>query len=81
MPRYFFNVFDGKDILDEEGTELTNIYVAQAQAIRMCGELLREMGVKFWDGTEWRMEVSDDKGAILFVLRFSAQEYPVLRDP
>jgi len=81
MPRYFFNVFDGADVIDEDGTDLPDMYVAQAQAIRMSGELLREMGVKYWDGTHWRMEVSNIKGKILFVLQLSAHEYPSLLDP
>lgn len=51
MPRYFFHVIDGREIRDEEGTELPNIYVAQAEAICLCGEVLRDMGARFWNGT------------------------------
>jgi uncharacterized protein DUF6894 len=40
----------------------------------MSGEILRDMGAQFWDGTAWRMEVADERGRILFVLRFSAEE-------
>lgn len=74
MPRYFFHVRDGTTILDTEGTELPDIYTAQEQAIRTSGEILRDMGARFWDGTEWRMEVNDEQKACLFVLRFSAEE-------
>ena len=74
MPRYFFNVRDGSEILDEDGTDLPDIYAAQAQAIRTSGEILRDLGARFWDGAEWRVEVSDARGTILFVLRFSAEE-------
>jgi hypothetical protein len=81
MPRYFFNVCDGEDIRDEDGMEFNDIYVAQAQAIRMSGEILREMGLRFWDGTEWRLEVTDNIGNVLLVLRFSAEERPLPLDP
>lgn len=74
MPRYFFHVRDGTDVRDEIGTELPDIYVAQAQAIRTSGEILRDMGSRFWDGTEWRLEATDEQGEVLFVLRFSAEE-------
>jgi len=77
MPRYFFNIFDGKDAPDQDGTELADMYVVQSQAIRMSGEILREMGAQFWDGTEWRLEVSNEQGTVLFVLRISAEERPV----
>jgi len=78
MPRYFFNVQDGHSAPDLEGVELPDVYTAQAQAIRMSGEILRDMGAKFWNGTEWRLEVSDAWGHVLFVLRFSADEGPAL---
>ena len=78
MPRYFFHVKDGYSVRDDEGTELPDIYTAQAQAIRMSGEILRDMGAKFWNGTEWSLEVADDRGEALFMLRFSAEEKPAL---
>jgi hypothetical protein len=39
------------------------------------------MGAKFWDGTEWTMEVTDEQGRILLTLRFSADEHLVSTDP
>jgi hypothetical protein len=44
MPRYFFHVKDGFSTKDTEGSELPDIYMAQEEAIRLSGELLREMG-------------------------------------
>ena len=56
--------------LNQDGTELPDIYTAQAQAIRFSGEILRAMGAKFWNGTAWRLEVADARGQILFVSAF-----------
>jgi hypothetical protein len=78
MPLFFFHVYDGRTALDDEGTELPDVYTAQAEAICMSGEILRDMGAKFWDGTEWRMEVADERSQILFALHFSAEERPAL---
>ena len=78
MPRYFFHCYDGYSTIDREGTELPDIYRAQAEAIRLSGELLRDMGAKFWNGTRWTLEVTDERGEVLFALRFSAQENPGL---
>jgi hypothetical protein len=75
MPRYFFDVYDSYSDLDPEGTELPDIYAAQAEAIRASGEMLRDLGAKFWDGTEWKMIVKDETGRPLFTLRFAAQEH------
>jgi hypothetical protein len=74
MPRYFFHVHDGSSTRDGEGTELPDIYAAQEQAILLSGELLREVGGKFWDGETWSLEVTDEAGRTLFILRFSAEE-------
>lgn len=74
MPLYFFNIYDGYSSLDQDGTELPDIYTAQNEAIRLSGEILREEGGKFWNGVEWKLEVTDATGAVLFVLTFSAQE-------
>jgi hypothetical protein len=80
MPRYFFHVHDGHSLPDDTGTELPDVYTAQAEAIRMSGEILRDMGARFWDGTEWKLEVADEHGRVLFALRFSAEERPVPTD-
>ena len=74
MPRYFFNVYDGYSLLDQDGTELPDICTAQNEAIRLSGEILREEGSKFWNGTEWRLEVTDVTGVVIFPLHFSAHE-------
>ena len=80
MLLFFFHVYDGRTSLDDERTELPDVYTAQAEAIRMSGEILRDMGAKFWDGTDWRLEVADEHGWVLLVLRFSAEERSVLTD-
>lgn len=74
MPRYFFHVFDGVSARDDVGTDLPDVYAAQEQAIRTAGEILRDMGARFWNDTEWRLEVAGESGRVLFVLRFAAEE-------
>ncbi len=75
MPLYFFDIHDGLFDPDPEGTELPDIYAAQAEAIRASGEMLRDLGAKFWNGTEWKMVVKDETSRPLFTLRFSATEH------
>ena len=74
MPRYYFHTHDGGSSPDLEGTECADIYVAQAEAIRMSGQIMRDLGAKFWDGQDWRLEVTDAEGRTLFIVRFSAEE-------
>lgn len=77
MPRYFFNVYDGYSELDDTGTEFPDVHAAQTGAVRVSGEIIRDMGSKFRHSTEWRLEVTDEDAAVLFVTRFSVQEFPL----
>ena len=79
MPRYHFNIHDGEDLLDHEGSELADIQAARVTAIRFAGELLRDHASRFWNGDEWQMEVTDDVGLTLFVLTFHAMDAPAAR--
>jgi hypothetical protein len=73
MPRYFFHLLDGREVLDHEGTELSGVAEARVQAVVASGEVLRDSGAKFWDGQEWRMWVTDEVGATVCALRFTAE--------
>ena len=78
MPRYFFHIHYGCSIRDPEGTELPDIYVAQAEAVRLSGALLRDLGAKFWDEKDWKLEVTDGLDQTLFILTFSVEERSIL---
>jgi hypothetical protein len=73
MPRYFFNVHDGKDLPDNEGIELAGQEEAQRQAIITAGEMLKEAERKFLAGDVWEMRVTDDGGATVCRLTFAAE--------
>jgi hypothetical protein len=72
VPRYFFHVIDGKDIPDTEGTELADIQEARAEAVVLSGELLRDLGGRFWNSSEWQIRVEDEVGKEVCALTFSA---------
>ena len=50
MPRYFFQVHNSDSIPDADGTELSDIYAAQTDAVKLSGALLRDLGGQFWNG-------------------------------
>lgn len=79
MPRYFFNVEDGRSFPDQSGTELSSIEAARRQALRYAGELLRDAPETFWSGEDWRMIVTDNRGLALFYLVFAGIDAPALR--
>lgn len=73
MPRYFFDIADGQDLPDDQGSVHADLNAARHEAIRYSGEVLREMPERFWNAEEWRMTVSDANRIPLFVLKFIAQ--------
>jgi hypothetical protein len=75
MPRYFFNIHDGKDLVDHEGTVLADLSQARVEAVDLAGRCIADMGEVFWTpGHQWRLEVLDENGTLLFTLNFSATD-------
>ena len=75
MPRYFFHVVDSRDIPDAEGTVLPDPAEARSEALVTAGEILRDVGMKGWTGTEWRLRVEDEAGQKLFTVRLSIDDH------
>jgi hypothetical protein len=71
VPRYFFNVVDGRFLPDLEGTPMSGLDAAKDEAVRTAGEMLRDL--RNWGGSEWQMHVSDESGTTLIKLTFSAK--------
>ena len=71
MPHYFFNVQDGQDLPDREGTVLAGPEAARVGAVSTSGEMLKAHAARFWIDRDWRMHVTDEQGATVCDLRFS----------
>ena len=70
MPRYFFHVHDGKTVIDTEGMVLEDVAQARQMAIRMAGQIFDDEAELVARGSEWRMEVADERGVTLLRLDF-----------
>lgn len=77
MSLFYFNIRDGRTMLDEVGTELPSLAAAREQAISTSGQILKNgAGPAMWAGEPWCMWVTDAPnggGKTLFTLRFSAE--------
>ena len=74
MPRYYFHVYDGHAEIDRDGTELPDIKAARAEALRLAGGIIADAGARADLGEDWRFEVTDAAGLILFRLDFIVAE-------
>lgn len=73
MPRYYFHIKDGEDIPDTEGTELPNDEAARTEAVAASAEAIAGLGERFWNGSEWQMNVVDEGGREVVTLAFHGQ--------
>ena len=80
MPHFHFNVYDGVSDTDRIGTELPNWQAARLEAIRRAGEILKDDPRRLALGEDWRMEVTDETGLILFRLDFTVVGSSALSD-
>ena len=75
LVRYFFGVQDGHFIPDEIGTELADLDAVRDEALNASVALLKGRGrAEFWTGEDWTMNVTDETGKEILVLRFSAEK-------
>jgi hypothetical protein len=79
MPRYFFNLNDGRKIIpDLEGTELPDDDSARGHAAQVARELARN---RERETSSWRLAVCDAEGALRFELLFASMDEAISRLP
>jgi hypothetical protein len=70
MPRYFFHTYDGDIwIHDIEGEEFSDLGAAVQEAANVARDLLKDP--ERTNDADFRIEVADENGTVLHVLRFS----------
>lgn len=78
MPRYHFNIHDGHSEIDRDGTELPDIQTARSEALQLAGTIISDAGRRVEFGEDWRVEVTDDSGLVLFRMDFVVVESPAV---
>ncbi|MCW6510464.1 DUF6894 family protein [Lichenifustis flavocetrariae] len=68
MTRYFFHVCNGEHIEDKLGMELAGLQDARLEAIQRIGRFITEHPDQCCTTHDWRMEVTDLKGLLMFRL-------------
>ena len=76
MPHYYFNSADGARERDREGTELADDAAAQVEAVKFAGEVLKDAPEWLWERGQWRVEVTNDDGELLFAVIMLAMDAP-----
>lgn len=66
MPRFFFHTQTESRDSDMEGMELANPFEARREAIKTCGEMMRDCPEPFWGSRPWSVTVTDAAGLVLW---------------
>ncbi|MES3097632.1 MULTISPECIES: DUF6894 family protein [Sphingomonas] len=68
MARYFFNAADNRHGPDSEGTELADHAAARKHAIIFAGQIMHGEPAVLWDGRDFVVDVTNERGLMLFRL-------------
>jgi len=74
MPRYYFNVHHEQLGTDKVGEELPDRHAAWKEATVMAGDILRDLDGRFKPGQEWKLEVVDERGSLIYVILIHAEQ-------
>ena len=78
VPLFHFNVLDGVSDIDRVGTELADVNAACREARLLASEMLKSENESKKLDDEWRVEVTDHAGMILFRIDVAATRSPVI---
>ncbi|WP_428977811.1 DUF6894 family protein [Lichenibacterium minor] len=65
MPRFHFNILDGANSPDRDGSDVVDFDDARRQAIHMAGVILQDQGLGHSPISPLRVDVADVNGNIL----------------
>jgi hypothetical protein len=66
----------GTRTTDEEGAEFASPIEARSEAIRTCGEMMKDAAEGFWGSRPWSVVVTDHAGLILWELTMDGYSAP-----
>ena len=74
MAFYSINVRTDSHIAGTVRVEKDDLTALRVEMAAFVGELLRDHADLIWQDQDWRVDVSDDDGLILYVVHVSAME-------
>lgn len=77
MPRFHFNILSSTADHDLEGTEFADIEAAKREARRYAGTRLSDSAFIADPDDEWRIEITDPTGLVLFWIDVTTMDAPV----
>lgn len=81
MPRYHIELRSQERVWETFDVDAGDHGEARLEVAKFVGELLREHAGKIWVDQDWRVDVTDADGLILFVMQLLVTDSPAARAP
>ena len=81
MSQFFFHTESDVRHSDDLGADLPDMESARAEAVQLCGAMMKDGARKFWGTKPWTMTVTDATGLIFFTLEVHGQDAPAAAPP
>ena len=72
MPFYNFEVRTPSHVMLTEGAVMADTVAARVEAAKRVGKLLHDHAGQIWVDQDWQMDITDEKGLILYVIHINA---------
>jgi hypothetical protein len=67
MPLFNFVIHDRPGTQQPEPIDLPDLRIARSEAVVLAGQLLKDADGAFWEeGSNWRIDVADEDGLVLY---------------
>ena len=76
MPVFYFHTQTDTRTSDDVGTELPGPVEARREAIRTCGEMIRDCAEGFWGSRPWTVTVTNAAGLVLWEISVDGNATP-----
>jgi hypothetical protein len=74
MPSYHIELRTADQVWETLDVERDDVEALRIEMARFVGELLRDHAHKVWADRNWRVDVTDDSGHILYVMNIAATD-------
>jgi hypothetical protein len=72
MPSYHIELRTASKVWDTLDVERDDLTALRIEMARFVGQMLADHAEQIWEDQDWRIDVTDDEGLILYVLEVSA---------
>jgi hypothetical protein len=76
LPKYYIGLRSETHLNETLEVERDDITALRLELARFVGDLLKEHAALIWEDQDWRVDVTNDTGLILFTMEICATDAP-----